>query len=65
MMDSPPLLLTNRYNVNLAADHSFDSPDHTREPRKPLGTADAVAQALNKNEQLRSSSFVVMNGDNI
>ena len=32
---------------------------------KPLGTADAVAQALNKNEQLRSSSFVVMNGDNI
>lgn len=32
---------------------------------KPLGTADAVAQALIKNEQLRSSSFVVMNGDNL
>ena len=33
--------------------------------KKPLGTADAVAQGLIKNKSLRSSTFVVMNGDNI
>lgn len=32
---------------------------------KPLGTADAVQQALDKSPQLKKGSFVVMNGDNI
>lgn len=32
---------------------------------KPLGTADAVLQALNKSKKLSTASFVVMNGDNI
>ena len=33
--------------------------------KKPLGTADAVQQALNKSPELKEGSFVVMNGDNI
>jgi dTDP-glucose pyrophosphorylase len=33
--------------------------------KKPLGTADAVQQALDKAPQLKEGSFVVMNGDNI
>lgn len=32
---------------------------------KPLGTADAVQQALDKASKLKEGSFVVMNGDNI
>ena len=32
---------------------------------KPLGTADAVQQALDKTPELKEGSFVVMNGDNI
>lgn len=33
--------------------------------KKPLGTADAVQQALDKAPALRDGSFVVMNGDNV
>ncbi|MCH1418375.1 MAG: NTP transferase domain-containing protein [Flavobacteriaceae bacterium] len=33
--------------------------------KKPLGTADAVQQALDKAPMLKEGSFVVMNGDNI
>ena len=33
--------------------------------KKPLGTADAVQQALDKAPKLKEGSFVVMNGDNI
>ena len=33
--------------------------------KKPLGTADAVQQALDKAPELKEGSFVVMNGDNI
>lgn len=32
---------------------------------KPLGTADAILQAIDQREELRQSSFVVHNGDNI
>jgi len=33
--------------------------------KKPLGTADAVQQALDKTAELKAGSFVVMNGDNL
>lgn len=32
---------------------------------KPLGTADAIQQAMDKNEVLKEHAFVVLNGDNL
>ncbi len=32
---------------------------------KPLGTADAIQQAMDKNEALKEHAFVVLNGDNL
>ena len=32
---------------------------------KPLGTADAVLQAIEKEERLKTNTFVVINGDNL
>ena len=46
-------------NINFAIQYKFDDRE------KPLGTSDALMQAMDQHDVLKSNSFVVINGDNL
>ena len=45
-------------NINFAIQYKSDDRE------KPLGTSDALMQAMDQHDVLKSNSFVVINGDN-